>query len=249
MASPAASNNDCAVWSGANFDKLMQDINSLSGDALNNFLAQSAATDLSSASAALSSQSRGSGSNSALPFGLSNLGASDNDSLFMDTFNCPSFDLDAPFPAALSGHATSAAQHRPPPLGLNTGTDDLSSFFHHAAGGSSTAASSPGMPTSPFSATTDGGAGFDFGSILSDLKPNVPTHATSPGASTGHSKVPHHEMGGMMLCPSSSSSSEDEPLFVNAKQYHRIMKRRAARSRCEEMTRLSKERKVSQRTT
>lgn len=36
----------------------------------------------------------------------------------------------------------------------------------------------------------------------------------------------------------------DDPLLVNPKQYHRIVKRRAARARLEEMGRLSRERKV-----
>ncbi|KAM0749314.1 hypothetical protein T439DRAFT_327035 [Meredithblackwellia eburnea MCA 4105] len=34
-----------------------------------------------------------------------------------------------------------------------------------------------------------------------------------------------------------------EPLYVNAKQYHRILKRRMARARLEEMGRLSRQRK------
>jgi len=37
---------------------------------------------------------------------------------------------------------------------------------------------------------------------------------------------------------------DEEPLYVNAKQYHRILKRRAARARLEEMNRVVKERKV-----
>jgi hypothetical protein len=37
---------------------------------------------------------------------------------------------------------------------------------------------------------------------------------------------------------------DEEPLYVNAKQYHRILKRRVARARLEELHRLSKERKV-----
>ena len=41
------------------------------------------------------------------------------------------------------------------------------------------------------------------------------------------------------------TGDEHEPLYVNAKQYHRIMKRRAARARLEEMGRLSRQRKVS----
>ena len=38
----------------------------------------------------------------------------------------------------------------------------------------------------------------------------------------------------------------EEPLYVNAKQYHRILKRRAARQRLEELNRLARSRKVSQ---
>src|ERR1700733_3006447 len=41
-----------------------------------------------------------------------------------------------------------------------------------------------------------------------------------------------------------SDPVDEEPLYVNAKQYHRILKRRTARARLEELHRLSKERKV-----
>ncbi|KAK4701956.1 nuclear transcription factor Y, alpha, partial [Phenoliferia sp. Uapishka_3] len=41
-----------------------------------------------------------------------------------------------------------------------------------------------------------------------------------------------------------AGGDEHEPLYVNAKQYHRILKRRMARARLEEMGRLSRERKV-----
>jgi len=37
---------------------------------------------------------------------------------------------------------------------------------------------------------------------------------------------------------------EEEPLYVNAKQYFRILKRRVARARLEELHRLSRQRKV-----
>jgi hypothetical protein len=39
-------------------------------------------------------------------------------------------------------------------------------------------------------------------------------------------------------------ADDQEPLYVNAKQYHRIVKRRAARARLEELNRLVRSRKV-----
>ena len=41
------------------------------------------------------------------------------------------------------------------------------------------------------------------------------------------------------------AGTDEEPLYVNAKQYHRILKRRQIRQRLEELNRISKERKVS----
>lgn len=40
-------------------------------------------------------------------------------------------------------------------------------------------------------------------------------------------------------------SFDEEPLYVNAKQYYRILKRRMARQRLDELHRLSRQRKVS----
>lgn len=40
---------------------------------------------------------------------------------------------------------------------------------------------------------------------------------------------------------------EEEPLYVNAKQYHRILKRRQARARLEAEGRIPKERPVNRR--
>jgi len=43
---------------------------------------------------------------------------------------------------------------------------------------------------------------------------------------------------------SQENALDEEPLYVNAKQYYRILKRRVARARLEEVHRLSKQRKV-----
>ncbi|KAF7727291.1 Transcriptional activator [Apophysomyces ossiformis] len=43
--------------------------------------------------------------------------------------------------------------------------------------------------------------------------------------------------------PAPTGEVVEEPLYVNAKQYHRILKRRAARARLEEMNRVAKARK------
>lgn len=42
----------------------------------------------------------------------------------------------------------------------------------------------------------------------------------------------------------SDQPMDEEPLYVNAKQYNRILKRRIARARLEELHRLSKQRKA-----
>lgn len=42
-----------------------------------------------------------------------------------------------------------------------------------------------------------------------------------------------------------NNNIDEEPLYVNAKQYFRILKRRVARTRLEEVHRLSRQRKVS----
>ncbi|KAK5808512.1 CCAAT-binding transcription factor (CBF-B/NF-YA) subunit B-domain-containing protein, partial [Linnemannia elongata] len=40
-----------------------------------------------------------------------------------------------------------------------------------------------------------------------------------------------------------AAPADEEPLYVNAKQYHRILKRRAARAKLEELNRMAKIRK------
>ncbi|GAA5898749.1 hypothetical protein JCM8208_005386 [Rhodotorula glutinis] len=80
-----------------------------------------------------------------------------------------------------------------------------------------------------------GGGGAGTGSyastpaVGSPLDPGAAAAAAGPGAGA--------------VLQEAAANDEAEPLYVNAKQYHRILKRRMARARLEEMGRLSRERK------
>lgn len=71
----------------------------------------------------------------------------------------------------------------------------------------------------------------------------LPPPAPAPAPATAESTA------SASTAPAEAAEQEDvealdeEPLYVNAKQYHRILKRRTARARLEEVHRLSKERK------
>lgn len=78
-----------------------------------------------------------------------------------------------------------------------------------------------------------------------------------PGNS-GQLQAVQMQTGNMTTSAASSSASnqaamaseptEEEPLYVNAKQYNRILKRRAARAKLESDGRIPRERKVCRRT-
>lgn len=46
------------------------------------------------------------------------------------------------------------------------------------------------------------------------------------------------------IFPLQNNDTGEEPLYVNAKQYHRILKRRQARAKLEALGRIPKERQV-----
>ncbi|GAA5871605.1 hypothetical protein JCM1840_007328 [Sporobolomyces johnsonii] len=75
------------------------------------------------------------------------------------------------------------------------------------------------------------GAGSEYGSV----------EGGSIGMGVGQEGM---ELGSAaQVLEEGAAADEAEPLYVNAKQYHRILKRRIARARLEEMGRLSRERK------
>ena len=76
------------------------------------------------------------------------------------------------------------------------------------------------------------------GSVLADHPPISPSHSPVTGSALPkqqHQQAQHHQ---------EPEPLDEEPLYVNAKQYHRILKRRLARQRLEEVHRLSRQRKV-----
>ena len=128
-------------------------------------------------------------------------------------------------------HIASSGQYYPPPIPQSPSSAhrplDPSLQGPESTKGARKRKDPPGSSTSPALGAPPGSAGSG---VISLGNPNA-TATPPPGG-------PGQLMG-------VSQTSEDEPLYVNAKQYHRILKRRAARAKIEEGNKGNKNKKVN----
>ncbi|CAK7271913.1 Transcriptional activator [Sporothrix epigloea] len=97
-------------------------------------------------------------------------------------------------------------------------------------------------PRSPTSATMAGPQGRRLSNVTSPSLPNGQTMINNHGAATSRGAVSTAAAQQLHAPPSpemTSAAVEESPLYVNAKQFHRILKRRVARQRLEEALRLT----------
>ncbi|KAG0279356.1 Transcriptional activator [Linnemannia exigua] len=109
----------------------------------------------------------------------------------------------------------------------------------------------PQSPTRSSSPHSQGRSSRDYGNPLSHSQQSYHQLQGPPYPPEMHHQ--HHPHLPLPPNPSSgdrsavpgqqSGGGDEEPLYVNAKQYHRILKRRAARAKLEEMNRMAKIRK------
>ncbi|BGP08080.1 Transcriptional activator [Rhodotorula toruloides] len=102
-----------------------------------------------------------------------------------------------------------------------------------AANGHGRNGGDPGVQGYEYDAATAGS--YDASTSATPYDPSS-SHASASGSNGAGA-------GAGAVLEEAAAQDEAEPLYVNAKQYHRILKRRMARARLEEMGRLSRERK------
>ncbi|KAF9124425.1 Transcriptional activator [Mortierella sp. 14UC] len=109
----------------------------------------------------------------------------------------------------------------------------------------------PQSPTRSSSPHSQGRSSQDFGHPHSHSQQSYQLQGPPYPPEMHHQHQPHLPLppslssggDGSLAQDQQSGGGDEEPLYVNAKQYHRILKRRAARAKLEEMNRMAKIRK------
>lgn len=103
-------------------------------------------------------------------------------------------------------------------------------------------------PRSTSAATVDA-PGSSSNVLLHDSRPRSHSYADPRAAADQRAKQSQQSAGAgnddiIFATTPAVQEMDEEPLYVNAKQYHRILKRRVARARLAEIQKLSTQRKV-----
>ncbi|ORX59801.1 hypothetical protein DM01DRAFT_1333252 [Hesseltinella vesiculosa] len=115
-------------------------------------------------------------------------------------------------------------------------TSHLPSHLYH---GTSTTA--PSSSPSPANTAANNPSSHSSPHLADSPLASQPAHHSIVAAIASGLQYNHPTAAAAAAAP--APAQEEEPLYVNAKQYHRILKRRAARLKLEEMNRIAKSRK------
>lgn len=85
---------------------------------------------------------------------------------------------------------------------------------------------------------------FDIGQWLILLLLYIPVQSSVPGSTNTTTTTTTHPVGRIQIA-AEDPDDDTQPLYVNARQYHRILKRRAARAKLESSGKVVRKRKVS----
>jgi hypothetical protein len=133
-----------------------------------------------------------------------------------------------------NGHVSNNSTHAPQHESQNSNRQ-LNYFFRQSIDYTASPIASPG----PSTADTTPRRHTPQDEIFLNRRPNQDPSSPRPGTNSIDATTADQ------INP--DASIDEEPLYVNAKQYTRILKRRIARARLEEVHRLSRQRKVNYR--